>query len=104
MKYLVTLKKHAKKHPDQPAVLFKKKKYLVPTFEQLVKSNLGGAFMARELGLKLVPTKGGCRIAGLHPIPCEVDARTNSPKKGKRIAQPMHYWQCLLPPDNDEIL
>jgi hypothetical protein len=104
MKYLVTLKKHAKKHSDRPAVLFKKKKYLVPTFEQLVKSNLGGSFLARELGLSFVLTKSGCMIAGLCPIPCETDKRDDSPKKGKRIAQPLHYWQRLLPPDDDEIL
>ena len=113
--YLGSLKDHAKqkKHSDKPAFLFKKNNYLVPTLEQLVENNLGGSFLARELGLSSVYTKvtksgikitTGCQIAGLHPIPPETDQRDGSPKKGKRIAQHMHYWQRLLPPDDDEIL
>jgi hypothetical protein len=102
--FLTSRKKNAKKFPDQPAVLFKRSNYLVPTFKQLVKNKLGGAFLARELGLSIIPTKGGCMIAGFHPIPLETDQRDGSPKKGRRIAQHIHYWQRLLPPDDDEIL
>ena len=58
MKYLRTLKKNARAQPDAEQIKWLSGTmtcaYLVPTAKQLVKQNLGGAFLERETGLRSV--------------------------------------------------
>ena len=67
MKYLVTLKKHAKKHPDKPAVLFKKKKYLVPIFAQLVEKTSVARSWRVSWAFHLFLRRVGACVAGDQP-------------------------------------
>ena len=105
MKYLRTLKNKAKEQPDAEQIKWQSGTmtcaYLMPTAKQLVKQNLGGAFLERETGLRSVIIKyQELRIAGFHTIDV-LDGRDDSPMKGRRSPDVCACWAPLLPPDTD---